>query len=866
VQSTTADNLSSTFADLHALIDPIGAATSYQFQYLTQGEFEANGNSFAGEHAPTALPATPAAIGSGGATGSVAASVVQHLGGLQPATAYRFRVVAVNEVGATVGAEASFATLPPVSLGLPDNRAYELLTPLDKGTAEDLFASPNVGGDRQVFVNRDIGVPSESGDQFLLTTKVAFGPFPAAGENAYVFSRTTGGWHTTSLASPSLGVQSVRLDVFDPFDLSGVGVSDLVGSEAGPGGAHVQTLLGPPGGGPGGALYSTLHGDPPRDLVSSANETRMVGASRDLGRVFLGTSDHSLTVAAEGLDPGAPTVYESSGGGECTHLAENCPLVGVQPDGAPFACGAELGQAAAGGAGLTHNAVSADGSRVFLTAPAPQFSRTEGKGLPGCWDGKATNTPQLYLRSGGETVEVSRPEAGTEPTRRPAVYAGASDDGSRVFFLSEGELTKDDAGIHDRELYEWRSEGTAGPTGVCELPRGCLGRISAGETGKAAAAISTVPAVSGSGSAVYFTAFGSLAAGAPALPQNEQYFEPVNLYRYDTTTGATAYIATINTSDYYKRALTSTISDFSLNPIVSWYATPDGRYLLFDSINSLTGYDNTHAGSSNCNKLGFASTSFCEEVFRYDAGAPAEARLACLSCKPSGASPSDNVYFSRALTGTESPSEGAVRAISNDGAFAFFETADALVPSDVNGTLDVYEWEARGRGDCQRPGGCVRLISSGHDSQPSYFLGMSPDGSNVFFGTHSRLVSQDRDSAGDLYDARICTGADPCFQASAGETAQCEGDACHNPPPAPIDASPASLSFSGAGNLASEPPSRSAPSRTAAQVRAERLARALKACRKVRSTNRRARCERAARRSYGTSKASRASKRRRTGR
>ena len=103
--------------------------------------------------------------------------------------------------------------------------------------------------------------------------------------------------------------------------------------------------------------------------------------------------------------------------------------------------------------------------------------------------------------------------------------------------------------------------------------------------------------------------------------------------------------------------------------------------------------------------------------------------------------------------------------------------------------------------------------SSGHDPAPSFFLSAGSDGRDVFFGTHSRLVPQDGDSAGDVYDARICTESDPCVKPPAGETAQCEGGACQTPPPPPIDPTPGSLTFSGAGNLVSELASPPAPTK-----------------------------------------------------
>jgi hypothetical protein len=186
--------------------------------------------------------------------------------------------------------------------------------------------------------------------------------------------------------------------------------------------------------------------------------------------------------------------------------------------------------------------------------------------------------------------------------------------------------------------------------------------------------------------------------------------------------------------------------------------------------------------------------------------------------------------------------------MSDDGSYVFFDTADALVPQDSNGTLDVYEWEVQGTGGCESPQGYVHLISSGEDPAPSFFLGVSVDGSNVFFGTHARLVPQDTDTNGDLYDARICEAESPCIGPPVGETAQCEGDACQNPPSAPIDSTPASLTFSGAGNLAPEvkPPAK--------LTNAQKLAKALKVCKRDHSKQKRAGCELQARKRYGPKK------------
>ncbi len=805
VGSVAVENISSTFADLHATIDPLGTATTYRFEYLTQAEYRANGESFSGSDPAVAVPAPDAAIGAGGPTGSSPEAVLQHLGGLKAATAYRFRVVATNECEAVehpgkecvTEGETAFATLPEVSLGLPDNRAYELLTPPDKGGAADMFDEPIMNGE---YLNRDEGLSSESGDQFLLgRTFAAFGSFPAASANAYTFSRTSTGWVYTSLAVPSLGVQSINQTIFDPADFSRVAIEAAVGSSASEAGERPTAMLGTPGG-----PYTALHVDSPlRPSVEEQHvveDTHVVGGSRDLSHVVLESFNHALAPGAGEQDENSPALYESTGAGECGPTTSNCTLLSLNPKNKVFRCGAVLGRDAEITSGVgdasginfggSHNAVSPDGSSVFFTAPDPAlpFNSSAPAATEGCWNpSTGENAPQLYMRSAGSTIEISGPEAGlqAEKGHHLAIYVGASADHSRVFFLSEGgELTRDDEGIHDIELYEY-DVGTAKLT-----------RVSRGVSGKAAAAVWNVPEVSADGSTVYFTAFGQLAAGAPATSGEE-----VNLYHYDTAMATIAYVATVNIHDYpygFGHAL-------ALATTGNWDTTPDGRYLLFSSSRELTGYA-TASSSHGCAELpnsGGDGNGHCEELYRYDSAANGGAgEITCVSCNPSGAPPVSNAEIARSAL--EVADAGSVRAISDDGAYVFFDTADALVPSDTNHTLDVYEWEAGGTGSCRGEQGCISLISSGHDSAPSFFLGVSPDGSNVFFGTHARLVPQDTDSEGDIYDARICTAENPCIKQPPDETAQCEGGACQTPPPTPIDATPGSLTFSGTGDLVSE--------------------------------------------------------------
>jgi hypothetical protein len=87
--------------------------------------------------------------------------------------------------------------------------------------------------------------------------------------------------------------------------------------------------------------------------------------------------------------------------------------------------------------------------------------------------------------------------------------------------------------------------------------------------------------------------------------------------------------------------------------------------------------------------------------------------------------------------------------LTDDGR-VFFTPEDSLVPADVNGTFDVYEFDGKT--------GAVHLLSSGKGREPSEFAAATRDGDDVFFVTRQPLVGSDVDTALDLYDARVSGG------------------------------------------------------------------------------------------------------------
>jgi len=180
------------------------------------------------------------------------------------------------------------------------------------------------------------------------------------------------------------------------------------------------------------------------------------------------------------------------------------------------------------------------------------------------------------------------------------------------------------------------------------------------------------------------------------------------------------------------------------------------------------------------------------------------------------------------------PTEHLSHALSDDGRYVFFSTQEALVPEDSNGKWDAYEYDTAT--------GTVHLISSGKDPADSYFLDASPDGRNVFFATREQLLGWDVDQNYDLYDARVGGGLPEPVPA----TPPCSGETCRGAPAgAPGSGVPGTQLFDGAGNAT--PPPATAPR---ALTKAQKLARALRACQK-RSKSQRKRCRSRAGRQFG---------------
>ncbi len=795
VVAESASRVAATVATLRAEINPRGYQTSYDFQYLTRGAYEANPSSerFAGA---AELPAGGAPLGFGSQPLTVTAGVA----GLSPETEYRYRVVAVShcnpakeaEVCETFGEPLALRTYPSQTPGLADGRAYELVSPVDKYGGEVFPLRPEQEGQRCKVCKPLAGAafPKQAapdGESIVYEGDQPFAPTGGAPNgNEYLARRTPSGWQTTNL-TPELRGEAGEYIGYIAFD-SGLDSGLLnqkspvlaPGAPAGYDDLYLQGSADPLG------LSPVLRAAPPNRAPGSL-VVRFDAGNLDYTHLLFEAND-ALTgpsVFAPGAVDGGGgkfNLYEAVGGG--------LRLVNVLPNGTTVP-GAALGRF--GSSPDYSHAVSDDGSRVF-------------------WSGESG---RVYVREDGEqTVEVHDPGA----------FLTASADGSRVL-LADGCL--------------YSLEGEA----CVDLTKGMGG-------------FQGIAGQSEDLSRVYFVDTAVLTGGEENGYGAKAQTGKDNLYAWDE--GATSFIATLG----------GEAGDWAASPSERQAeASTDGRWLVFYSTASLTGYQNDGPAcvSDSQSGVGF-SAGACSEAFLFDS---ATGRLVCASCNPSGVAPIGSTP--PILAREPKPSWPQPRYLSDSGRLVF-DTQDSLVPGDTNeGAEDVYEWEPYGVGSCRSSfasGGCVDLISGGSETDDSQFFAMDESGRNVFFTTRDRLVRSDTDDLYDLYDAREEGGGLASEAGASGR--ECQGEACQSTPMPPVAfETPGSTTFSGAGNLVSALPAAAVsvvsgtpkPETSVKRAGTGRLAKELRVCRRKHAKRKRLACEQKARKQARTTSKTTAARR-----
>jgi hypothetical protein len=823
IESVFATEVSASEATLKTQINPLGHDTTYFFQYGTES-CKANPASC------TNVPATPADIGSG-ETG-VLQSV--RLEGLKASTTYHYRVLATNTLGTAESPEKTFTTQEGEKpFALADRRAFEMVSPPDKHGAP-IEALTREGG---------VILASEHGNSI---TYVANGSITEEAEGnrspemqQVLSTRTSAGWRSEDIATPNSRAQGVSAGQAPEYQFF---TPDLSIALVEPWGAtpFSEPPLAPE------ATQKTIY---VRDNTSGTYVALVTEANVPTGTQFGGqihflsaTPDLSHVVLRSAValtpPPSGPGLYEWAGG--------RLQFVSLLPDGKTVASEAELGF---DGHVLAH-AVSSDGSRIIWT------SKDENSGAG-----------HLYMRdtAKGATIQLDAAQGTGEPEIGSAQFQTASSDGSRVFFTDRQQLTADStaepgAGAGKPDLYECEVVEEGGQL-ACHLKDLTV------DEGEHAAVQGFLLGAGEDGSRVYLVAQGVLAGNENGNGEVAEAGKD-NLYALHESGGewTRTFIAVLSAEDSPEWQGNGQADTAFLTARVS----PSGHYLAFMSAASPTGYDNVDQNSGKHD----------EEVYLYDVGT---ASLTCVSCNPSGARPVGvfdtvesgeglgllvdrrKIWVGHWLAGNIPgwTAQSLVSAIFqsrylSDSGRLFFNSPDHLVPAATSGKESVYEYEPNAVGSCvSATGGCVSLISSGSSSNESAFLEATPDGSSVFFLTAAQLLPQDTDTAFDIYDARVCTEAEPCLTPPPPAPGGCtSAGACRPAEPqqqAPLGSTGSATATGGTASPGQPKvvPLDSRVSKPKRPTRAQLLARALRVCRKQHRKVRRVRCERHARRSYG---------------
>ena len=802
IEGYFSSDLTATGATLHARISPGGLETSYHFEYGTTTAYE---HALAGQ------------IAEGLAQSH---SVEANLSDLTAGAVYHFRVVAENEAGTTASEDQTFEFFPPACPNaavrqqtgadrLPDCRAYELVSPSNANGTLLFSGGPSTGlataPSRFAFVGSFNSLLGEDG-QPLDTINTA--------GDLYVATRTDTGWvsHYVGLSGsqsgcmggppidprnrnsgPSVIQSSVLADPgmsrFLDF-LDGVS-ADCLSSGNGTGDAntkvaqasnapylwsadgallaHLPTDFGAVPGAlealkcpyeTSGSRYVEEHYAEAVDPICSGETT----ASGDLTHLVFSSRQLNF---AEPAAPEGQGLTVAPGSAYDDDLATGAVrLISLKPDGedipqdpsfasVPPQKSSEGEVDVPGGAEefLRFPAVSTDGSRVLIstaTAPTTQHCfESSNRSCP-----RFTDTPvHLYMRVADlATLDIAEDPTTHEPA--PVHYLGMTPSGSDVYFTTEEQLLPEDEDS-SVDLYMWSAaKAEAGEQPLTLISNGAAGRGNADDSCHPAL-LGGVPWTErcdavpisfrsysknvgnrgGNGLSDGFIAQnGDIYFYSPELLDGSKGLEgQVNLYDYRE--GAPRYVTTFAPAPtclkYQLAEEHNGLAGFcSEGPIARMQVSPDDSHMALVTSDRLGPYDNA----------GYA------EMYSYT---PATATLVCDSCNPDGLP---------ATSGVEGSQDGLF--MTDDGR-TFFSTEEALVPSDTDESIDVYEF-TEGHPQLITPGtGTVVLRSSGLAGLLEHpgLIGVSANGADVYFSTYDGLVSEDHN--GDFlrfYDARTDGG------------------------------------------------------------------------------------------------------------
>jgi hypothetical protein len=799
----SASSSSATFTTLGApRISALLARDAHQSSVTLEATVDPRGldTSYRFEWGATASYANSLSAGTIGA-GEGSRHVSASLAGLSPESIYHYRLVATNDEASVASPDQTLETLD--ACGLPDQRCFELVSPREPGPT----AAPGaVINQTEMHYQAAPG-----GDRLAYSTEGGLPTSTRGGETLFLGVRGTKEWESAQLSPGQLTRSEASGGFSNPSHILAASPDlscDVVVSgqpltsdpaakllmENGEANLYRRNADG------SFTLISNLTPDNPVLPGSEQSyelEYQIVGMSSDCRHIVFASPYHYPGIAGAGES----RLYEWDEG--------TLKNVGVVPGPS-----GETPVRAVGGAPENPlDAVSRDGSRVFFSAPKltagnPAEVETEGvfvRELVGTEGASGHRVTRDISES-----ETSTPDLGT-------VYQGATPDGSRVYFTANAGLTSKTSS-EGTDLYEYN------------LETGSLTDLSV-DTAPGGAAVAGLVGVSEDGSHVYFAAGGQLQAGAGSTYAQNTSHETYSIY--GVSAGVVNYVGTITaglTGDSGGGAVVSAGGAERWRSRVS----PDGRYLLFESSVDLTGY-RSHG---------------VPEAYLYDAQGGSDA-ITCVSCRPKGEAsllPHPVRVLAPDFSGKSLLSPPMSLVERGGEPEVFFVSPDPLAPGAAEGEYNLYTWS---RNQvflvARQPVGASDTPAESHVE----FVGASTGGHDLYFAVADALNWEDPQARYGIWDAREGGGfTESPTPISCDPTAE---SSCQGPSWAVSQGQvAASAIFSGPGDLVagiSNPPARPAAKPL---TRAQKLAKALKACRKSRAKPKRVSCEKRARRTYAT--------------
>lgn len=665
------EQVTATGASMRMELNPNGLSTQYWFEYITDATYQANppGNRFAG-----ALKTT---VGTTSGVSFIAVSPT--LGkALTPATAYHYRPVAANSQGTVVGEALEHVLVTKEAVGkafvLPDDRAWEMVSPADKGGGA--IAAPG-----ELFGGGDLQAASGGGAVTYGSGSSFANPAGAPPVSQYISRRSPDGWSTENVSPPlEAAAYGDRPDgapyrVFST-DLARGLLSGGLACRGGLEGCPAPNMPLPGSGAPDDYMayylreagsFSSLLGAADvghSSLAPAQLEVALAGASPDLSHVVL-SSCAALTGDAVEV-PGEPGRCDAEAQNLYDFSAAGPRAVNLLPGATVTAPGAALA--------APIGAVSGDGSRIYWTDGA-----------------------DLYLREGGETVALDEGAGGVLQTATP--------DGAFAFFTKAGKLFRFDAAAGtSADLTP--AGGVLGVLGASAdgdtvyfqdgagLQRWHAGATTTVAAGAGAAMASDYPPATGtarvsdSGEQIAFLSKAALTGfdnvdAETKLPDAE-------LYLYDASAGEAGelFCASCNPSGERPQGPAS-IPGAQVNGSTVAYRprvlSSNGTRLFFETADAVSEKDTNHA----------------VDVYEWE---------------PQGVDDCGRTFGCATPISNPTGSGATFVDASANGDDVFFLTADSLVPQQDPGSIDVYD--ARVGGGLAEPEGSIVCVGDACQGLP----------------------------------------------------------------------------------------------------------------------------------------------------